>query len=172
MSLQTVSPSHSSQQNNQGNAVSSSSSFGKVMLKQNFNILTSIASGYLAGLTFSIINPIGGAIFGATGAFTNITLWYLVSKLDISSTTAKTILYGLSFIASMAIAGAVTTAVGFPITFVGAISLTFAMLVTYIAVSMVAVGIICCNGCFLGAILGVTVSDWKAAIRDNLGISV
>jgi hypothetical protein len=129
-----------------------SPSLGSQLFDGAYDIVFQAGAGYLAGY-LGIINPIGGAIFGATSVASTYALNFLAERLGINNTCLKVAIWSLSFVASLAIAAAVTTAAGFPITLMGALGLTLAMVVTSIAISIVKGSITCAGNC-CGACLG------------------
>lgn len=106
---------------------------------------TGAAMGALAGYAFSLINPIGGVVFGATSAMTGLLGNAIAQHLGANQTAVKTTLYALPLIASLVAGMVVTTAVGFPITVMGAIGLTLAIAVTSYFVHCLAIGGVCCG---------------------------
>ncbi len=114
-------------------------------------VFGSAGIGALAGYAFGIINPVGGAVFGATSSLTSTLGNALAEQFGANQTAVKTTLYALSFIASFAVGIAVTTAVGFPITVMGAVGLTLAMAVTTCFIQCVLIGGLCCGAAGLTA---------------------
>jgi hypothetical protein len=123
--------------------------FAIQLLSNTVKVVACGATGYIAAMVFSIVDPVGGAIFGVSSTASGIVIEFLVEKLGISSTCAKVAFFAFTFIASTAIATAITTASGFPITFLGSIGLTIAMFVTAVTITIVVSGILCCSGCCL-----------------------
>ncbi len=130
-------------------------SIGREILSGAYQIALSSGIGYLTGLAFGIINPIGGAVFGAAAATTNVAIEFISQRLGISNTCAKVAIYGISLIAGIGLGALATTYVGIPITFLGGVGLTLAMVVTKIAVGMLVAGTMCCSACIGGAALAV-----------------
>ncbi len=102
------------------------------------------AAGALAGWACSIIDPVGGAIFGVSSAFTGVLANTLAERCCMDQTAARIAAFAVSFIASIAVGIIVTTAAGFPLTVLGAVGMTLAMLVSSIVVRF---GIACVGGC-------------------------
>jgi len=116
----------------------------------------SLASGALTALAAVIFTPIpalGGAIFGATSHFSGYLVNVLLDKMGCNpdSTLGKILKFGVSFFASLAIATAVTTLLGFPLTLVSGLILTGAAMVTSCMVACACAGAITCCGCALSA---------------------
>ena len=105
-----------------------------------YQIGVSTLSGALAGYLFTIIDPVGGAIFGATSALTGVFANALAERFGMDQTASKIILWSVSFMVSIAAAVLVTTAAGFPLTVLGALGMTCAMIGTSI---LVRIGINC-----------------------------
>ena len=115
-------------------------------------------TGYIAGSLFTIIDPVGGALFGATFALTEAVTGRIMDALgrnrnDIACKIAK---FAIPMILSTVAAIAVVAAAGFPITLGGAAALIGCMFVTAIAV---------------GGIIGTCVlvaSCWvSSSLREN-----
>jgi hypothetical protein len=103
------------------------------------------ASGALAGYAFKVIKPVGGAIFGLSATFAGAVADNLADRFSLHHTAAKTAVWALSFIASLGAGILAATAAGFPITVLGAVGMTLAMIVTSISVRCV---ISCAESCF------------------------
>jgi hypothetical protein len=88
--------------------------------------------GYFAGHVFSLIDPIGGAIFGVTAHMSRRFSTYILDKLDISNLAMKIAVYVTAYFASIGTAVAVTAAAGFPIALSNALVLNSAILITRI----------------------------------------
>ena len=128
---------------------------GSQLLNGVFQIGFNSASGYLAGFAFGIVNPVGGAIFGATSAASSLLISLLAEKMGVNNTCAKVAITGASFIIGIGIAAAAATAAGFPITFMAGLGLTLTMLLTSLAIRMVTGGMFCCSACVGGAALAM-----------------
>src|SRR5580698_9448890 len=71
-------------------------------------VATSAAIGGLAAYAFSIINPVGGAIFGATSALTGIIADKIANQFSINHTAVKIAVWTVSAIASIGVGLLVT----------------------------------------------------------------
>lgn len=109
-------------------------------------------TGYLSGCIFSLINPIGSAVYGAASVISEMALVYLGSQFELSG-CLKSLFVTTAFFASMAIGALVTTSIGFPITFAVAIDLTLAMIMTTLAMKMALFGAKCAAACIGGGVL-------------------
>jgi hypothetical protein len=89
-------------------------------------------AGALAGYVFSIINPVGGAIFGANFALFGIT--DRVPRPDASLFKRAFASSGVAFALSIPVGAVATAAFGFPVTILGGYGLAIATLVSRIAV--------------------------------------
>jgi hypothetical protein len=100
-------------------------------------VARSVTTGALAGYTFSIlnasslINPVGGAIFGGVSALACLAQHKLFTQTGLdkridASAYKNSAYYGI-FIARLAISAVVTTALGFPVTFISAAALSVAI---------------------------------------------
>jgi hypothetical protein len=87
-------------------------------------------AGALAGLAFGIINPIGGAIFGAATITANWIGRSVTDSLPIEDAGAKTALDVAAFILSIGLGIMAVTYAGFTLTAMGAIGMVFAMMLT------------------------------------------
>ncbi len=152
-------PPHSSHQNH-------SLSVPVQVLGGIFRVAGSAVIGGLAAYAFSIINPVGGAIFGATSALTSIVADKIANQFSINHTAVKVAVWIVSAMASIGIGLAVTTAVGFPLTVVGAIGMTAAMLATSIVVHLVA-GIACCSTCLTLTCAGLAAAVGFGTFRNS-----
>jgi len=104
-----------------------------------------------AAVIFTPIPALGGAIFGATSHFSGHLINVLLDKVGCSpdSGLGKVLKWAVSFFASIAIAAAVTTMVGIPITFTSGLILTGAALVTSCLATCAFIGAVTCCGCAL-----------------------
>jgi hypothetical protein len=107
--------------------------------------------GALTGYVFGIINPAGGAIFGAVSTLTSIFATAIADQFCMNQTALKVGVVIASFIASIGIGILVTSALGFSLTIPGAIGMVLAMVVTKIAASIVIGGATCFSACAAGA---------------------
>jgi hypothetical protein len=108
-----------------------------------YNIALSGGAGALAAWAFTIIDPIGGAIFGVASALTN-SLGRVMANVPGTEAAVKTAVHFLTFIASLAVGAAAVTLAGFQITLMSAVGLSLAMIPAWIAVSCSANCIGCC----------------------------
>lgn len=113
-----------------------------------YNIGLSATTGALAGWAFNIIAPAGGAVFGVAYGIASSLAGTLANYMNVNETATKTALRFLSFAASLAAAAFVTGLAGFPLTLVGAVGLSLAMIPSWFAVACSA-GCIgaCATGC-------------------------
>ncbi len=87
------------------------------------------AAGAFAGYSWSIISPIGGAIFGLASAITNTIGDYIAeSAVPMNETAAKTALRVATFLFSVAAGIIATSALGFTMTVGSALGLSLAMI--------------------------------------------
>jgi hypothetical protein len=128
-----------------------SPSQGSQIFNSMYEIGINAGSGALAGWVFGIINPIGGAVFGASYALTHTFASEVAGKLHMDQTAFKVAAWFVSFIASVGVGMLAATVAGFPITILGAVGMILAMLVTSIALRMVISGAGCLSSCLAGA---------------------
>jgi hypothetical protein len=109
-------------------------SYCAVILDKAENIARFIGAGAWSGYTFSIINPIGGAIFGANSA-----LLYLAGT-GIAHLTGIRVhwiaLRVFCLFVSIPVSAAATTAFGFPVTVLGGAKLMLALVVYKTAIDL------------------------------------
>ncbi len=120
-------------------------SLASQMLNGLYEIGVGGGAGALAGWACSIIDPIGGAVFGVSSAFTGVLANTLSERLCMDHTAARVAVWAVSFVASIAVGIIATAAAGFPLTVLGAVGMTLAMLVSSFVVRF---GIACVGGCF------------------------
>ena len=101
------------------------------------------AAGAFAGYAWSIINPIGGAIFGLASALTNTAGDAITaSTVPMNETAAKTAMRVATFLLSVAAGIIATAAAGYTITVGAAVGLSLAMIpalfVVYVSASCIA----------------------------------
>lgn len=98
------------------------------------------AIGAFAAAAFTTINPVAGAIFGATSTLGTHAINWVLDKTGMTENSAagKIIQFAIAFFGSIAIGVLAASAAGFSITFVGGLILTACMIGTTIAVSLVA----------------------------------
>lgn len=109
-----------------------------------YEIGITAASGAIAGHWWTLVNPVGGAIFGATVAIANKITNALTHKLDIRAPEAKVAAFAITFIAKMGLAFLVTTALGFPMTVSSLILMPLAM---FAAGIVMRAGLACLQHC-------------------------
>jgi hypothetical protein len=83
-------------------------------------------AGLVAGYVFSIVSPVGGAIFGATYVISKIARSNITGRFNASVHRGGAIDTGLKM-AGIAFSAGVTTALSSPVTFVGGAGLAIAM---------------------------------------------
>lgn len=122
------------------------------------SIVTSALTGALAAHLFSIITPIGGAVFGVTSTLSHLLVDEAMNAMgcrnpqNVAFKIAKLVIPSLL---AAAVSGLVATVCGFPITFVASLLLIGAIhLTTSLVIAAVAS---CCIGscCLLGASVGM-----------------
>jgi hypothetical protein len=118
-----------------------------------YEIGVSTGTGALAGWAFGIIDPVGGAVFGASHALTSTLVNAVADKLNMDHTALKTAACAISFIASVSVGIFATTTAGFPLTVLGSLGMLVAMAVTSIGVRIVVKGAGCLSSCIAGAAL-------------------
>jgi len=111
-----------------------------------YQIGISAGAGALAGYAFSLIHPIGGAIFGATFAVVNSIGTSLANQFGMNEEATKTALYAVSYIISTLAGAFATTTLGFPLTFLSGVVMTFGMIITTQIVEIAAKCIANANG--------------------------
>ena len=111
-----------------------------------FCIVANTGAGYIAGSAFSIINPIGGAIFGGSYALTSMVADGIMNAVGCNKVNNVALQIAKLVIANVLGAVAATFAVaaaGFPITFAAAAMLVGGMF----AISMVITAVVACCIC-------------------------
>ncbi len=120
------------------------------ILQGVYEVGVSAGAGALAGYMFSLINPVGGAVFGASMALTRLIGNALADKFLMNQTAMKITAWALSLIAGVGPGFLAATTLGFAITAWGAIGLTLAMIITSCAIRCVFNGAGCCASCLGG----------------------
>jgi hypothetical protein len=111
-------------------------------------ISSSVATGALAGYTFSIINPVGGAIFGLAASATRIVGNYPVDRLGFHSSIKKA-LHLFSFILGSAAGVYAASLAGYTLTVGGTVGMTVAMAIPlYLAVPTAVLFSTICLTCY------------------------
>ena len=126
--------------------------------------------GYLTGSVFSIINPVGGAIFGATNALTNIAADIVINAVgsnrinNVALLIAKLVISGIlgAVAATFAVAAA-----GFPITFAAAAMLIGGIVVVDIAIEAI-LGCCLCVTALSAAGLGAALTPTAMHVGTNI----
>jgi len=126
-------------------------STGAQIFKAIYEIGFSSAAGALAGYLFNIINPMGGAVFGASMSLSRHVTSALAERFCMDQTALKVTAYLVSFIASIAVGVFSTTAAGFPLTTLGAVGMVLAMVVSNCFLGVMLGGAGCCASCLGGA---------------------
>jgi len=120
-----------------------------------YEIGISAGAGALAGWVFGIIDPVGGAVFGASYALTSTIGNAIYKKLGMNQTALKIAAALASFAISAGVGIFVATTVGFPVTVLGGIGMVLVMTITSIAVRIVIKGAAHLSACAAGAALAV-----------------
>jgi hypothetical protein len=128
-----------------------STSCGAQIFNSLYEIGLSTGAGALAGYVFGIINPIGGAVFGASSALTSTIALAIADKLGMDNTAFKIAAWVTTFIVSVGVGIFAATAAGFPLTVLGSVGMIFAMFVTTVAIRIVTNGAGCLSACAAGA---------------------
>ncbi|MBS0652990.1 MAG: hypothetical protein JSR39_05615 [Verrucomicrobia bacterium] len=113
------------------------------------------AIGALAAAAFTTINPVAGAVFGATAGLTGGMTSIIFDQTGLTENwglAGKVARIGLGVILGALAGLAVTTAAGFPITFAAAAVLTAASLATAVAGVLVVGSCLCFTVCCVAAI--------------------
>ena len=97
------------------------------------------AAGALAAHLFSIIHPIGGAIFGASITLTRIAAIGLANQFSMDQTAKKIALMYIPYLSAAVGIFAVTMA-GFPLTLLGTAGLALTMVVTQVFLNVLLQG--------------------------------
>jgi len=116
----------------------STSSCGNQIFKNICNIAEITVSGALAGHLLGVIDPVGGAVFGASYALT-ITIADAISDkvINMNKTALKVVAFFVSAIVSTGVGIFAATTAGFPLTVLGGIGMLLTMAVTSIAIRIV-----------------------------------
>ncbi len=99
-------------------------------------------SAFVAG-AFTTINPIAGAIFGATSNIGTRAINWVLDKNAVTGNNngAKIIKFAISFFSGIGIGSLMASASGFPVTFVGGLVLTACELGTMFATGLLVAGL-------------------------------
>jgi hypothetical protein len=132
------------------------------------NIGANASLGYIAGSVFTIINPIGGAIFGATYALTSVVADGILGAVGCNNNTAlKIAKFVISGVLGAVAATFTVAAVGFPITFAAAAMLIGGMTLVSLAIQLIFKCFKCT--CCTTTLIGVGVGAAAIAIARNQG---
>jgi hypothetical protein len=115
----------------------------------------SAGAGALAGYLFSIVNPVGGAVFGGTSALISLVGNKIAQRVGVNSFALRVALYAVAFFASIAVSAIATTALGFPLTVSAGVILSIGMLVSQFAINLAIGGAKCASACVAGGALAV-----------------
>ncbi len=120
------------------------------------------AVGTLAAVAFSVANPVGAAVFGATAGLTSGIVSIICEQAGWQDNgfIAKTLKVSLGLILGTLAGVAVATALGFPITFTAAAVLTAACVATALVGSL---AIVSCLGI---AVLGAAAIGFASNTRE------
>jgi hypothetical protein len=124
---------------------------GSQLFNTIYEVGFSAAAGALAGYLFYIINPVGGAVFGAAMSLTGHIGAAVVDRLCIDQTALKVAFYAVSFIASVAVGFFATTAAGFPLTVLGSVGMVLTMVITNCVLNIITGSTSRCLQCLGGA---------------------
>jgi hypothetical protein len=94
--------------------------------------------GAFTAAIFTSINPIAGAIFGATSSLGTHAINWLLDKaaIPVDNNAGRIIRFAATFFGGIAIGAILLSAVGLPLTFVGGLVLTVGMLGTAFAINL------------------------------------
>lgn len=106
--------------------------------KYTFRLVASSTAGALAGWTFNLIHPMGGAIFGGVFAITDVLSENLLAYVFDDSAQGKALKIAFSLFANLVAATFITTLAGYTITVMSGIGLTMGMLAVAFAVGFLA----------------------------------
>lgn len=98
------------------------------------------AAGALAAHAFHIVNPLGGAVFGATSALTEIVANTIAQRSGLNQTTDKIALWAVTFALRIGAGMLAAAAAGFTLTVTSAAGLAIAVLVAAVVVQ---IGVAC-----------------------------
>ena len=120
--------------------------------------LLSAGIGAAAATIFTTVGPVGGAVFGASYYFASHAVNMICDQVNWSpdDPMAQVAKCALATIAGIAAAAAITTLVGFPLTFGTAVVLSGAMFGTALAIILACGGTICCSLAMINGAFGST----------------
>jgi hypothetical protein len=132
--------------NRSQNTASPACLLAKVAAARALSIGANASVGYIAGSVFTIINPIGGAIFGATYFLTNLVTDVILGSAGSNNNTAlKIAKFVISGVLGAVAATFAVASVGFPITFTAAALLGGGMALVSLPIKSII------NCCFQGS---------------------
>lgn len=99
----------------------------KTIAEEIIGTSTYAASGALGAWAFTSINPIGGAIFGATFGASQKTLGYALEQAFGNTHAEKVVKFAAFFFGSIFVAKAVTTLMGYSFSLISGLGLFIAM---------------------------------------------
>jgi hypothetical protein len=133
--------------NNAQAPVSTACNYARRAAELTAHIGVSAGVGALAAVAFTVINPIGGAIFGATGALTGIVTNCIMDALGHDTMDARAFRITKLIITGVLSAVAATFAIalaGVPITFTAVATLIAGMFIVNLVVPDILNCIACC----------------------------
>ncbi len=104
------------------------------------NVSFHASTGALAGYLFTLITPVGGAIFGAVRSVSSMVIGKTLGNFFGNTTSEKTVRFAVKFFGSILVALAVTIAAGFSFTFSAGVMLSLCMVPTAL-ITAVAFGV-------------------------------
>lgn len=114
------------------------SSCGGQIFNHVREIAENTATGALAGYLLGVIDPVGGAVFGASYAVTMTIADAISNKfIDMNKTALKITAFFVSAVVSAGVGIFVATTAGFPLTVLGGIGMLLTMAATSIAARLV-----------------------------------
>lgn len=136
------------QLNNYNNYSLTNLAFGTALLS---------GAGAVAAAIFTPIAPVGGAIFGGSYFLSSRLISFICDKANCcpDNPVAKVATFVLSLIGGIAAAAAITTAIGFPMTFAAGAVLTIATIGTAVGAILALGGCLCSSAIATGVALGV-----------------
>jgi len=111
---------------------------------RTYSVGITTASGALAGHLWKIIDPVGGAIFGASYGIAHQLSGLLIEHLGLQTSAAKTAAFVIAFIASISAGFFAAGAAGFSIAVGSAIWMPIAMCVASVIVRLGIECLMCC----------------------------
>ncbi len=123
------------------------------------------SAGAVAAGLFTMISPLGGAIFGVSYLLSNRLIHWICDKINCcpDSLIFKVAQFALSTIGGIAASVLITTAVGFPMTMMTGIILTVAAIGVTMAALLTLGGCLCSSAVATGIALGA--NDDSISVR-------